>query len=121
MTMPTLVPRQEWEQAFNKLSRLYDGAMVSIEVMNREIGDQREVDKQPFRGISIDSTGVSVHVGSARASHLGHRISSPMNVWIDSGRDGKIEAIEITASDGTMTLLHFRSPLTPEGLEAAVE
>jgi hypothetical protein len=115
------IPTREWQTTLDSLSRTYRGALVSVEIMSRRVGDQPQVRKVPLGGITSDSSGITIETSRRPAEHLGHRIERPRAVWIHEREDGAVTALEVQATDGTGTLLTFQSPMRPEMLDAAVE
>ncbi|HET8798699.1 MAG TPA: DUF5335 family protein [Thermoanaerobaculia bacterium] len=110
------IPREFWRQELDGLSRAYDGALVSIEVVGADVGAQPAVIEQPLRGISADRRGVTISI-----ARLDHHMPHPHQVRIVEADEGAIMAVEIEEQEGTHTLLHFRSPARPELFDAAVE
>ena len=115
------IPSGQWRQTFDDLSRAFDGAMVSLEIIGEEIGAQPEVIAQSLRGISSDRSGVTIRVDRPRTMHLEHRVPHPKEVRIVETDEGAVMAVEIEENEGTHTLLHFRSPARPELFDPAVE
>lgn len=115
------IPSGQWRQAFDDLSRAFDGAIVSLEIVGDEIGALPEVIDQPFQGISSDRSGVTIRVATPRTTHLEHRLANPKEVRIVETDEGAVMAVEIEENEGTHTLLHFRSPARPELFDPAVE
>jgi hypothetical protein len=110
------IPHESWRQELDDLSRAYDGALVSIEVVGDEFGAQPEVIDQPLRGISADRSGVTISI-----AQLDHYMPHPRDVRIVTEDEGAVVAVEVEESGGTNTLLHFRSPARPEIFDPAVE
>ena len=115
------IPSGQWRQTFDDLSRAFDGAMVSLEIVGKEFGAQPEVVDQSLRGISSDRSGVTIRVARPRTMHLEHRVPRPKEVRIVETDEGAVMAVEIEENEGTHTLLHFRSPARPEMFDPAVE
>jgi hypothetical protein len=114
------IPAAQWRQTFDDMSRAYDGALVSLEIVGDEIGAQPEVVNQPLRGISSDRSGVTIRLAKPRL-HLEHRVPNPTDVRIVETDEGAVMAVEIEENSGTHTLLSFRSPARPELFDPAVE
>lgn len=110
------IPRESWRQELDSLSRAYDGALVSIEVVGGDVGAQAEVIDRPLRGISADRSGVTISI-----ERLDRRMPHPRDVRIVEADEGAVVAVEIEEDGGTNTLLHFRSPARPELFDPAVE
>lgn len=115
------IPEANWRRTLDELSRRYGSALVSIEVIGIEIGAQEEVHAQPLRGISSDTTGITVHIARQGGIHLEHRVTHPSALWIEETDDGAVAAIEIEGDDGLKTLLRFHAPIEPKRLDAPVE
>ncbi len=90
--------------------------LVSVEVMNGEIGVQPEVRDMPLEGLSADppSKGgtVSIFVEAAPDDHLTRLIASPQRILIEEDDAGGNAAMKIDAADGTSTLVNFSKPHT---------
>ena len=115
------IPSAQWRQTFDDLSRAYDGALVSLEVVGEEIGAQPEVIDQSLRGISSDRGGVTIRIAKPRTMNLEHLLPNPKEVRIVETDEGAVMAVEIEENEGTYTLLSFRSPARPELFDPAVE
>jgi len=115
------VPSSLWRKTLDDLSRAYDGAIVSMEVVGDEVGAQPEVIDQPLRGLSSDRAGVTIRFAKPHGIHLEHLIAHPSDLRIVESDEGAVLALEIAQLEGTHTLLHFRSPSRPELSDPAVE
>lgn len=111
----------QWRQTFDDLSRAFDGALVSLEIVGDDIGAQPEVIHRSLQGISSDRSGVTIRIAKAPAMHLQHRVPHPKEVRIVETDEGAVMAVEIEENEGTHTLLHFHSPARPELFDPAVE
>jgi hypothetical protein len=115
------IPSAQWRETFDDLSRAFDGSLVSLEVVGDEIGAQSEVVDQALQGISSDPSGVTICIARPQTMHLEHRVPNPKEVRIVETDEGAVMAVEIEESEGTHTLLRFRSPARPELFDPAVE
>jgi hypothetical protein len=115
------VPTPRWRPALDALSRTYDGAFVSIDIVGEAIGAQREVRNRPLHGISSDAGGITFFTGGAGMPHTNHRVSDPRRVWIEESDEGAVVALEVEGSDAVRTIMRFRSPVRRELLDRAVE
>jgi hypothetical protein len=100
-----------WKSIFDSFSRVYDGSSATLEVLDPERGAQREVEEQPFRGISYDSEGITLHFAPRGAPHLAHIVAHPTAVLFEEGDDGFVAAMEIEASDEPPIILHLHAPV----------
>ena len=115
------VPSDQWRRTLDELSRAFDGALVSLEVVGNDVGAQPEVLDQPLRGLSSDRGGLTIRFARPNGAHLEHLIAHPRDLRIVESDEGAVMAVEIEESEGTHTLLHFRSPARPELFDPAVE
>ena len=112
---------QKWQSTFDSLSRIYDGANASVEILDSEIGAQMEVEDQPLRGISYDTSGIEIHFTTRDGRHLVHIIPHPKQVMIEEGEGGLLAALQIESSDDPRAILRFRSPVASKLLPSASE
>lgn len=106
----------DWRRTLDTLSRSYDGALVSLEIVGGDVGAEEEFRDQPLRGITSDRSGVTVQIAS-----LDHHVARPQKLRIVESEEGAVMAIEIEDADGMHSFLRFRSPMRPELLDPAVE
>ena len=119
------IPREEWKSFFDTFSQQHEGWLATLEILGKDIGAQKEGDELPLTGVSLASGGnepemISIDLGSAPDNHVGHTIIGPTHVWLQQTTAGANAALEIEASDGTQTLLRFRSPLPSEMVDGVV-
>lgn len=115
------IPMADWRRTLDDLSRSYDGALVTLEILGAEVGAQQEVHDQPLRGITSDPSGVIVQIEQAGGLYLDHRIAHPQALWIVENEESAVMAIEIEDDGGMRSLVRFRSPVRPKILDPAVE
>ena len=104
------IPTTQWVPFFNELSKRHNGDHVTVELMGRDIGDQREAQDQSLMGITVDPPSgackIEVMVGDTH-TNIAHEIAHPIHVRLARSDDGKDAAIEIEADSGPCTLLRF--------------
>lgn len=115
------IPKADWRRTLDALSRSYDGAIVSVEILGGEVGAEEEVHEQPLRGITSDRSGVTIRFQKAGGLHLDHRVAHPQKVRILETDEGALMAIEIQCGGGMHSLVQFCSPARPEIFDPAVE
>ncbi len=102
------IPREQWRSFLDDFSKKHQGEKVSVEVLDRDLGPQREVENLPFVGISADEKAgehvIAVMVGEQPSRHEEHLINNPAHVRI---AEGKKPSIEIEPSDGPKTIVQF--------------
>ena len=111
------IPSNQWIPFFNSISKRHQGEHVSVELVGRDIGEQREAKDQSLLGITVDPpTGackIEVMVGDAAAANIAHEIAHPIHVRLAISDDGKDQALEIESDAGPCTLLRFMPPENP--------
>lgn len=115
------IPENLWRRTLDDLSRAYDGAIVSLEIMGDTLGAESEAVNVPLHGITSDRSGVTIRVSRPAGIHLEHTVAHPRDVRLIETDEGALMAVEIEEGEGTHTLLHFRSPVRPALLDRAVE
>ena len=115
------VPSKQWLRTLDDVSRTYDGAIVSLEIVGDDVGAQPEFLEQPLRGISADRGGVTIRIARPGGLHLEHLVAHPSELRLVETDEGALVAVEIEEQGGMHALLHFRSPARPDALDAGVE
>lgn len=116
-----LIPFSDWRRTLDDLSRSYDGAIVSVEILGGEVGAEEEVHEQPLRGITSDPSGVTIRVEKPGGLHLDHHVAHPQKIRILETDEGALIAVEIQGDGGMHSSVQFRSPARPEIFDPAVE
>lgn len=119
------IPRDEWVEFCDGFSRQHEGWIGTIEVFGPEIGAQFEARDLPFAGITAElkeggEDVITITTLEQPERHVTHTIVSPKKVWLEEAEDGAHEALNVEASDGTATLLRFRSAVLPEMVDGVV-
>lgn len=116
------IARPDWNQFFDRFTRTHSGAIVTVNVSGALFGCENAIVEQPLCGISGDGEDVLIHIGARRRiDHIGHRIPRVRNVRLRQTDEGADSSLDFDATDGTRTVLRFRSPMLPELLDPAVE
>ena len=123
--MPTFqIPRSEWPRQLNEFTAIHEGWLLSLEVLDPEIGAQPEFENLPLLGISADRASdlgaISVTVSRPSGEHFTHLMNGVERIWIDQTEDGADAALEIE-SDRTRTILRFRSAVRPETVDGIAQ
>ncbi|HYM12700.1 MAG TPA: DUF5335 family protein, partial [Bryobacterales bacterium] len=96
--------------------------LVTIEVVDPDIGSQIEAAYMPFEGISAGLKGtaadaIEIMLGEASDRHLTHSVLQPTRLWFRETEQGAHEGLDIESGDGSKTLVRFRVPARPELLD----
>jgi hypothetical protein len=106
------IAQERWKKMFDSLSRIYDGSTASLEILSPELGDQFEVEEQPFRGITYDGSGIELVFVIREGRHLAHRIPHPKKVMLEEGDEGLMEALAIESDDDhPPVVVRFHAPV----------
>jgi hypothetical protein len=117
--MPTReIKRTEWVGFFDSFSNMHRGWLVTLEIMDPEIGDQTEARDLPFYGITAELSEhrpdqIEIAVGGQSDRHVSGTVVNPREVWLKSSNEGADEALEIKGESKTV-LVRFRSAILPE-------
>lgn len=106
------IERENWADFFDSFSRAHDEWLVTIEVLDRELGDQIEVDSLPFGGTTLNGDGSLEIIAIAKDRHVSHTLAAPQRVFLKQSTLGADEVVKIESDDGN-TLVHIRSPMLP--------
>jgi len=106
------VPRPNWHDSLESLTKKHEGDEVTIEVLTDDLGDQYEAEKVPFAYIEFDmhDDTLNVAVGGRDGRYpvvLRHGIEHPKRVVISTSAPGKQLTVEVIAADGVQTLITF--------------
>lgn len=117
-----MVSHKEWRSFFRDFSRIHDGALITVSVAASGAATHDEVINQSLRGINEDRDEIFVHTGNGRErAHLARRIRNVDTVLLQQTDEGGDAAVDIASTDGSRTVVRFRSPALPELLDPGVE
>ena len=117
--MPTKeIQRNEWVSFFDSFSSRHQGWLVTVQIMNPEIGDQTEARDLPLEGITaeLNERGpdqIEIIIGNQADRHVTNTVVDPRRVWLKSNDEGADEVREIKGENETV-LIRFRSAMLPE-------
>ena len=109
------INRAAWKNALQALTEEHEGYLATIEVTELDLGDQLEAEQIPFSYVEYDphDDAVSVGVGGLDGKYpvtLRHVVEHPQNVFVHTSDAGSV-IIEVTSSDGTVTLITLSARL----------
>jgi hypothetical protein len=113
------IPRAEWPEFFTSFTRLHEGWLCSVEILDPAIGAQVQATDALFMGIAgelDDVPTIEIVLGDDPERHLSHMILGPDHIWLEQTERGADEALAVD-SGATRTLLRFRSPMLPEEVD----
>ena len=117
------IPKNEWSEFFDSLSREHEGWIVNVEILGPEIGAQVEVRDTALEGITdewdeVKGNTIMIMTGAEPEGHMTHSITDPTSVSLEQTDEGADAALAIKSNDGTTTLLRFRSAVPAELVDA---
>jgi hypothetical protein len=113
------IQQEQWQAYLDGFSKRNRGRMVDLQVLNDELGAQKEAETLSFEGITFDTKGSlasSMEImlggtGSADNRNLTHTLTEVRRIVPKTALDGRDDALEIEAEDGTKTILIFNRPV----------
>jgi hypothetical protein len=117
--MPTKeIQRNEWVSFFDSFSSRHQGWLVTVQIMDPEIGDQTEARDLPLEGITaeLNERGpdqIEIIIGNQADRHVTNTVVDPRQLWLKSNDEGADEVLEIKGENETV-LIRFRSAMLPE-------
>ena len=121
--MPTKeIQRNEWVSFFDSFSSRHQGWLVTVQIMDPEIGDQTEARDLPLEGITaeLNERGpdqIEIIIGNQADRHVTNTVVDPRQLWLKSNDEGADEVLEIKGENETV-LIRFRSAMLPELVDA---
>jgi len=106
---------EKWHEYFDSVTPSIEGMLVTIEVMDEQVGDQLEVERVPLQAISYDPKDdvLEVAVGGRGVRYpvvLRHFISSPQTVSVEESSSVTPAAVFVTDGSGVRTLIRLFEP-----------
>ncbi|MGB9766494.1 MAG: DUF5335 family protein [Sulfurihydrogenibium sp.] len=105
--MIKVLPKDQWEHFFDKLSKNLGSKEAEIEIVGEDIGDQVETKKQPLIGLSYDPKDDEFIV---TLEHHEHIVPKPKEIAVDEDVTG-IKAVEVVEQNGTKHIIKMVEPL----------
>jgi hypothetical protein len=107
------VPHKDWARTLDQFSAVHDGWLVSLEVVGPLLGAQPQIRELPLRGITAETGSrnpvITIAAAPADGEQITHLIHAPTQVQIEQTNEGADVALQIRSSDGTASILRFRT------------
>ena len=101
------VPRTEWREFFDRMSKALTGKWAEIEVASLDLGDQITAEWMPLIGITYDSKDDLLDVALDRYDHL---IRQPRQIVVNEA-DGSLTSVAVVDADGAKQIVKLKTPL----------
>ena len=113
--MTTEVPKEQWKEFFDNLSRDLDDWETRIEVVNNDVGAQVLSEGLPFHGLTAESDRsgeftIKLSVGNGTDGHQTHTVETPFKVSFEGAGVGPGGVLDIEDAAGTKMLITFIQP-----------
>ena len=112
------IPRDEWRNFFNDLTKRRFEWKTSLEVINEEIGNQMLNEGLPLEGVTAetkdDQIVIEILLGRDPERHQTHNIFNPAQVAFLPNKADAGGILEIEEKDGTKTLIRILEPMPIE-------
>ncbi len=123
--MPTReIARDEWQPFFDGFSRMHRGWLVTVEVLDEELGDLLEAREGPLSGVVAElrarPEAIEIMVGEVPERHITHVIREPLHVHLKESDVGAHQTLRVEGADGVVTLLTFRAEALPAEVDGVV-
>ena len=105
-TITRKLPKEEWRQYFDGLSKRLHGETVSVLVEGLDLGVQPEAEKVPVHGVTYDHADDAIEIAS---DTLTHRIAGPHDVYVQEDPSGALLSFKVTDGDGHDQIVQFDS------------
>ncbi len=108
---------ERWAQYFDSIAPGIEGLLVTIEVMDEQLGDQIDVERLPVQTIGYDHKDnvLEVAVGGRTPRYpvvLRHFISAPQTIELEESGEATPSSILVTDAGGDRTLIRLFKPAT---------
>lgn len=123
-TTTDVIPKRDWPYFFDSFSHMHRGWIASLEVVDRDLGDQIEASRLRFEGITFEApTGepetVSIMFGDSPSAHVAHAVVEPTAVRLERSEleIGTFETLEVESRHGPLTLVRLHAGVTPDMMD----
>jgi Family of unknown function (DUF5335) len=115
------VPRQDWARTLAAFTAVHDRWLVSVDLLDPDIGTQPVIRNLPLLEISADRSvqdgAIAISAASSPTDHVTHIVRAVKRLSIERTEDGADVALELQSTDGTATILTFRTVAMPETVD----
>jgi hypothetical protein len=117
----TEITPESWFQRLDEFTAMHEGWLVSVDVLDPEIGAQPEIENLPLLGVSPDRIDhdptIVVSVARSATEHFTHVVRKVTHVYLERTDEGADAALQIESADGSKTILRFRTAALPETVD----
>ena len=108
------IERAEWESFIDEFSKRTAGRNARVEIFSEELGAQVDAEMIPLEGVAFGRKGslassLEIMLGGGSDRHLTHTVEKVKRILPKVGTDGREDALEIEAEEGTKTIIIFET------------
>lgn len=107
---------RDWTARLDEFSRIHEGWVVSLDILDQSLGAQPEFAQLSLVGVTAEPGGggtIVIAVTAPKGGHHAHLIHSPTRVFIEQTDLGADAALQIEAADGAKAILRFKTAAVP--------
>ena len=108
MSITTQIQQTEWQDFLVTFSNGNRGRELSLEVFDKESGDQSAVKQGKLMAVDYDPVGkgndIVVTTGTSEIDYS-HAIKAPVEIWQAQNDSGEVAALEIIDQNNVKTIL----------------
>ena len=113
--MTTEIPKEQWKEFFDNLSRDLEGWETHVSAYSDDIGAQVVAEGLPFHGLTTEENArgefvIELSVGEGTESHQTHTIVDPVKVAFKCAGVGPGGVLDIEDASGTKMLVNLIRP-----------
>ena len=104
------IDQSRWVEFCDMITDGYRGQLISLEIIDPEIGDALPIKKTPLSAIVCDpadkGNDIVIETGKEQVNYA-HTIAAPTEIWEAQDENGKLIALEIKAASGVQAIVQF--------------
>ena len=112
------IPRAQWSRFLEHISREHQGEQAMLELAKPQSGDPVAATRQRFRSIAVDGNyidnRIAIVLECASGMTTTHTLSNAAQVRSADASRSALSTLSIATVSGTVAVLRFREPATPD-------
>jgi uncharacterized protein DUF5335 len=113
MVVTREIPPPQWRRVLDDLSRVHDGAVARLIVLDDDHGVQTHGESFRLAGLTSDGSPgrESIAVILAGSTHVTHIIDRPRSVYVERRWESSTAAVQVVDRNGIRTLISLGPPV----------
>jgi hypothetical protein len=106
------IDRMGWKEFFDTFSKALEGRLVELEIVGRDIGDQRYGQQLSLNGITYDTADDALYVSMLNGMrlHIDHVVQSPQEIHVEMN-EGGLSGLMVVDPQGRQEFVWLRETL----------